>query len=190
MAILGRGRLISLSQPFLLLALLVCLFDPEAARAQSGGAREYQIKAAFLFNFVQFVKWPGAAFTSSDAPFNIGILGDDPFGSALDDTIQGEVVNGHRLTIMRSQSAGELEGCQMVFVCRSAQNDTGAILARLGSRPILTVSDAKDFARDGGDIDFYLMDGKIRFEINAQAAKRQGLNISSQLLALGKIVSP
>ena len=192
MALLDPGRITSSRQTFsfLLLALIVCLFNSGAARAQTGNPREYQIKAAFLYNFVQFVKWPATAFSRSDAPFNIGILGDDPFGPALDDTVQGDSIDGHRLTIMRSPRVEELKDCQMIFVSRSEESHAGEILAQLGSRPILTVSEAENFARQGGDIDFYISEGKVRFEINPRAAAQCGLKISSQLLALGKIVTP
>ena len=160
------------------------------ARAQSGDSREYQIKAAFLFNFVQFVKWPGASFASADAPFVIGILGDDPFGSALEETIRGETIDNHRLRVVRAQQIEDLRDCQMIFVCRSKEGQVGEILSRLDSRPILTVSEVESFARNGGAIDFYLSGGKVRFEINPQSARRCGLKISSQLLTLGKIVEP
>lgn len=190
MALLAPARLahLPLTLPLLLLALALCLFDSGTARAQPGNPREYQIKAAFLFNFVQFVRWPATAFTSADAPFCIGILGDDPFGPALDDTVQGESIDGHRLSIMRGRSAGELKDCQLVFVCLSEESRLGEILPQFKSRPVLTVGDAKDFAREGGDIDFYLSNGKVRFEINPEAARQSGLTISSQLLSLGKIV--
>ena len=82
-------------------------------------SKEYQLKAAFLFNFAQFVKWPSVSFTNADAPFCIGILGDDPFGAALEETIRGEAINNHRLMLMRAQRIEELKDCQMIFVCRS-----------------------------------------------------------------------
>jgi len=170
--------------------LFVVAAGQEPARAQTDASKEYQIKAAFLFNFAQFVKWPGNSFNSPDAPFSIGILGDDPFGSALDGTVQGEAIDNHRLTVVRSQRIEDLKDCQIIFVSRSEEGQVGAILSQLGSRPVLTVSDADGFASNGGDIDFYLSDGRIRFEINPQSARRCGLRISSQLMALGKIVEP
>jgi len=174
----------------LLLALTLNLLGPAVLHAQSSDSREYQIKAAFLFNFVQFVKWPGTSFNSPDAPFCICILGDDPFGSTLEETIRGETINNHRLTVVRGQRAEDLKDCQMIFVCRSEEGRVGEILSQLDSRPILTVSEFQSFVRAGGTIDFYLSDGKIRFEINPQSAQRCGLKISSQLMSLGKIVEP
>ncbi len=168
----------------LLSTLLFTAFDP----GRADGSKEYQLKAAFLFNFAQFVKWPSAAFTKEGAPFCIGILGDDPFGSTLEETIQGENIDNHPLTVIRARRIEELKDCQMIFVSRSEEGRVGEILSELDSKPVLTVSEMESFTRSGGDIDFYLAEGKVRFEINPQSARRCGLKISSQLLNLGKIV--
>ena len=170
----------------LLFILSLSAFDLGHAQEQS---KEYQLKAAFLYNFAQFVKWPSDSFTASDAPFYIGILGDDPFGAALEETIQGETVDNHKLRVVRGRSFEDLKNCQMIFVCRSEEGRVSEILSQLGTKPILTVSEVESFARNGGDIDFYLSGGKVRFEINPQSAQRAGLRISSQLLSLGKIVT-
>ncbi len=164
--------------------------DGLRAQASADTSREYEIKAAFLYNFIQFIKWPGSAFPSPDAPFRIGVLGADPFGSALEETVRGETINGHRLEIVRGFRLEDLQDCQLIFVCRSEGDQVDQILSQLDSRPVLTVSEIDDFARRGGDIDFYLRDEKVRFEINPQAARACGLAISSQLMALGKVVEP
>jgi len=169
--------------------LLLGLLDPRLAVAQSGNVREYQIKAAFLFNFVQFVRWPDSAFAGSGGSLYIGVLGDDPFGPTLDETVQGQVIDGRPLMIVRSRQVADLKDCQVIFVCRSEAGHLPDILSQVGSRPVLLVSEVPDFAQEGGDIDFYLSKGKVRFEVNPQSARQQGLQISSQLLALGKIVS-
>jgi hypothetical protein len=174
---------------FFLLHLLVlgfCLAAGPAPAQESN--KEYQVKAAFLYNFIQFVKWPPEAFPTPDAPLCIGVLGDDPFDGALEDTVRGEAVNGHKLTVIRSHNPDDLRGCQMIFVSRSAQGQMDQILAAVNDRPVLTVGEIDRFAEEGGDINFYLSAGKIRFEINPGAAKHCGLKISSQLLALGRIV--
>jgi len=187
----GRAKscppFLKLRKQFLGLLLFILLFGTfDLGHAQE--SKEYQLKAAFLFNFAQFIKWPPNAFTNVGAPFCIGILGDDPFGSTLDETIQGEAISNHRLIVERSQRIEDLENCQIIFVCRSEEGHVGEILSQVDTKPILTVSDAENFAHDGGDIDFYISSGKVRFEINPQAALRCGLKISSQLLSLGKIV--
>lgn len=168
-----------------MLCLLSCA--PWKAQAQS---KEYQIKAAFLFNFAQFVEWPPAAFADTNAPFCIGVLGNDPFGAALDETVQGEAIGSHSLTIRRSSQVDDLKNCQMIFISKSERKHLTEILSALDSRPILTVSEIEDFDQSGGIINFYLEGTKVRFEINPITAQDDGLKISSQLLSLGKIVQP
>jgi hypothetical protein len=167
----------------------VCLlsFAPVPARAES---REYQIKAAFLVNFMQFVTWPSNAFANDDAPFCIGVLGDDPFGPALDQTVQGETVNHHKIVVQRRRRIEDCKNCQMVFVSRSEEKNLPVILAKLDSGPVLTVSEMRGFARRGGIINFYLEGNKVRFEINPAVAQRDKLKMSAQLLSLGRIVEP
>ena len=167
------------------LALLTLGLSP--LRAES---REYQIKAAFLVNFMQFVTWPDSVFTNENAPFSIAVLGDDPFGPALDQTLQGETVNHHKIVVQRVRRVEDCKDCQMIFVSRSEEKNLPAILAKVDSGPVLTVSETRGFARQGGIINFYLEDKKVRFEINPVVAQRANLKISAQLLSLGKIVEP
>ncbi len=183
MAFLGKWRRRFFSLPLAL--LLFVALGLGSARAQS---KEYQLKAAFLFNFAQFVQWPSTSFSDDNAPFRIGILGDDPFGSALEETIQGETINNRRLRIQRAQNFDDLQNCQLIFISKSEEGRLAEIFSKLDSKPILTVSDIDSFAQNGGAIDFYLQGSKVRFEINPGSAQRGGLKISSQLLSLGKIV--
>jgi hypothetical protein len=164
-------------------SLLACA--PWSARGES---REYQIKAAFLVNFMQFVSWPSNVFTNEEAPFCIGVLGDDPFGETLDQTVQGETVNHHKIIVQRRRRIEDCKDCQLVFVSRSEEKNLSSILAELDSGPILTVSEIRGFARQGGIINFYVEGNKVRFEINPVVAQRDKLKVSSQLLSLGKIV--
>ena len=158
--------------------------------AQTAASKEYQIKAAFLFNFAQFIEWPATAFTNTDMPFRIGILGDDPFGTSLEDTVQGETIHNHKIIVQRSREIGDLKNCQLIFIDKSEKNRVADVLSELDSKPTVTVSEIDGFARNGGVINFYLEEKKVRFEINPVAAQNDGLKISSQLLSLGKIVQP
>ena len=171
----------------LVLSAMLSVSKP-ALFGQTTISKEYQIKAAFLFNFAQFVEWPPTAFANSNTSFCIGILGDDPFGAALDETVRGETIDNRKITIKRARQIGDLENCQMIFVSRSARNRIPQILSRLDSKPILTVSEVEGFAQQGGGINFYLEGKKVRFEINPTVVKSDGLIISSQLVSLGKIV--
>ncbi len=172
------------SSALLLLVLLLSAMFP----AQAQTSKEYQIKAAFLFNFAQFVEWPSSAFADPSAPISIGVLGDDPFGAVLDQTVEGETINHRKLVIQRSQRAADLKGCHLVFISKSEKSRLTDIFDSLGSASVLTVSETENFARRGGIINFYLDGNKVRFEINADAAQRKGIKISSQLLKLGKVV--
>jgi hypothetical protein len=158
---------------------------PQAAAA---GSKEYQIKAAFLFNFAQFVEWPSSAFASPNSPFRIGILGEDPFGGVLRDMVRGESVRSRRLTVQQSNNVEDLRGCQLMFVSRSERGRVAEILSALDQEKVLIVSDIEGFARRGGAIYLYLEGGKVRFEINPGSARRRNLKVSSQLLGLGRIV--
>jgi len=158
--------------------------------AQTTISREYQIKAAFLFNFAQFVEWPPTAFTNAEAPLCIGVLGEDPFGTALEETVLGETVHSRKLIVQHSRRVEDLTACQLIFISKSEKGHVTEILSKLSAREALTVSEIDGFARRGGIINFYLDGNKVRFEINPAIAQREGLKMSSQLLSLGKIVQP
>jgi|SRR5579872_2284710 len=153
-------------------------------------SREYQIKAVFLFNFAQFVKWPPDSSPRADEPFRIGVLGDDPFDGFLDETVRDEKVNGHPLAIQRYDRVENVKDCQILFISRSESQRTESILAGLKGRNILTVSDTEGFIKSGGLILFVNEGNKIHFKINLQAAKRAHLSISSKVLRLAEVIGP
>ncbi len=147
---------------------------------------EYKVKAAFVYNFAKFTTWPAEAFAKSDAPFVIGIVGKDPFGGAIDDTMKGKTVETHPVTIRRVKWA-EAKDCHLLFVSGSEGSKTRD-MDPVKTVPILTVGEVSGFAQRGGIINFVSEDEKIKFEINPEAAKRANLSISSKLLSLAKIV--
>jgi hypothetical protein len=152
-------------------------------------SREYQVKAVFLFNFAHFVNWPTNAFTNAQSPFVIGILGNDPFGKYLDETIRGEKVDEHPLVVEHFQNASEAKDCQILFVGGSEAKNLPAILKIFRGKSTLTVSDISNFSRSGGIIGFVTTpQNKIHFDINLDAAKSADLIISSRLLRLADIV--
>lgn len=176
-------------RPLLLIAFGLVFVDSLNAYGQSAPSREYQIKAVFLFNFTQFVDWPRAAFPEDSSPLVIGVLGDDPFGSYLDDIVRGEQVNSRRLTVRRYRRPEDVRSCQVLFISRSANRDLEKALAALRGTDVLTVGDADAFAVRGGMIQFAMEDGKIRLKINVDAAKASNLIISSKLLRSAEIVA-
>jgi hypothetical protein len=175
--------------PCLAVLLLLGWLTPHVS-AQTAVAREYQLKAVFLFNFAQFVAWPPPAFAAPDSPMVIGVLGEDPFHHALDDTVRGEKVEGHPIAIERYRRLEDLRPCHVLFICRSELPRLDQILARVKGQPVLTVGDAEGFAQRGGMIRFVSDNNKVRFRINVEAAKAANLSISSKLLRPADIVAP
>lgn len=168
-------------------ALLACGAAATAA-AQNGPPKEYQIKALFLFNFVQFVEWPESAFSGPAAPLRIGVFGENPFAGSLSATVLNETVRGRRIEVTHSERLAGLLDCHLIFVPASERHQIVAVLAEIGARPILTVGETPGFAQRGGVINFYLEGQRVRFEINRAAAQRQRLKLASQLLSLARIV--
>ena len=150
--------------------------------ADTAVSKEYQVKAAFLYNFFQFVEWPAEAFPESQTPLVIGVIGDDPFDGYLEQIVHGEKVNNRPLVVRRYHQPDEIKVCHVLFISQSEGGRVKDLLAGLKGRNILTVSDLDGFARDGGIIRFVTENNKIRFKINTEAAKVARLTISSKLL--------
>jgi hypothetical protein len=146
---------------------------------------EYQVKAAFLLNFTKFVEWPATAFQSQDSPIAICILGTDPFGSALDEIVAGEVVSGRKVVAQRIKAAPAPKACQVLFFSEPPKDVK--ILTGLGPG-ILTVGEGGSFVHDGGMIAFLIESRRVRFEINPTTAQNARLKLSSRLLSVAKIV--
>jgi hypothetical protein len=173
----------------LVLATLISLVLSGLANSAVGTSPEYQVKAVFLFNFAQFVEWPPQSFEDAAAPFVIGVLGTDPFGTALEGAIRGETLNGRSFVIERYHSVTEIRHCQILFISRSEAAHIGEIGAALAGHSILTVSDIEDPAQRGVMIRFVAENKRIRLRINADAAKAAGLSISSKLLRPAELVT-
>ena len=171
-----------------LLAVLGLLLFALGARAAQDTPSEYQLKAAFVYNFAKFVDWPPNVFSKPESPFAICILGDDPFGSVIDDALRGKTVADHPVVVRRDKDAGAARRCQIVFVSASEKHRLPDILESLQGANVLVVGDFGGFAAAGGAIELTLQDDRVRFSINPAAADGAGLKISSQLLALATIV--
>lgn len=178
----------SISRILLLFLTIALALAPERIRAQGDVSKEYQIKAAFLFHFAQFVEWPDSCFTNADAPIRIGVLGKNPFGGALEEIVKGETIGGRKIAVQYSRRVEDLNNCQIVFVCKTEASRLPQIFKELDGANSLTVGECDGFAARGGVINFVLEDGKVHFEINPDAAAREKLTISSQLYRLGKII--
>lgn len=151
-------------------------------RAQSASQREYEIKAAYLYNFIKYVDWPISKDTVT-----IGVLGGNPFGAALA-PLNGKIVKGRRIVVKEIASVRDTQNCQIIFVSSSEKQRLQEIFENSKNGHVLTVGEMQGFAQDGGIINFIEENNKVRFEINADAARRTGLSISSELLKLAKLV--
>lgn len=157
--------------------------------AQAAVSREYEIKAIFLYNFAQFVDWPPGAFRDENAPVVIGVLGEDPFGTSLDEAVRGETVKGRPLVVRRFSRIEDVTTCHVLFISQSETARLGQIMAALKGRSILTVGDTEEFSRRAGMIRLATENNKVRLRINVDAAKAADLAISSKLLRPAEIVT-
>jgi hypothetical protein len=163
--------------------LILCIASVLMARAQKPS--EYQVKAAFLYNFTKFLEWPPSAFGQPGEPFVFGVLGNDPFGNYLDEIIRGEKINDHPMIVKRFNDLNAVDKSHILFI--NMPGKTSEILNALKGKSILTVSDDQNFNKDGGIIKFYTENEMIRLQINITAAKSANLNVSSKLLRIATI---
>jgi len=170
------------------LAVFLTLAAAIPTWAQASSSVEYQVKAAFLFNFAKFIEWPPSAFQNEKSPITVCVFGYDPFGSALDEIIQGKAINNRGLLARRINELPDLKGCQLVFVSAKEEKRLPEILNSLKGTNVLLVGEGENFAERGGGIQFYLKNNRLRFAVNVDAVQRAHLTVSSRLLALARIV--
>jgi hypothetical protein len=188
----------------LALVLFMAAVAPKAG-ADSAASLEYQVKAAFLYNFIKFVDWPKGKATDPNAPLTIGIIGQDPFEDAFG-PLQEKETKDRKVIIQRFEGFVELEKsgkkkkdqphpksqdiqkCHLLFICPSESERIADIIASVKDHSVLTVADTQGFLEAGGIINFIVEEKKVRFEINVTTAKRAKLQIRSQLLRLAKRV--
>ena len=149
--------------------------------------KEYQVKAVYLFNFSKFTRWPTSAFSSSQAPIRICVLGKNPFDD-FGVLVKNKIVKGRKVTVAQLHDFRKANRCHILFVSKSEQGDQAAILAYTQQYPILTVSDIKNFVVRGGMIQFYIRGRKVRFMVDPDTLKEAGLSASANLLRVAKIV--
>jgi len=177
-----------------IIGCLILLLAAGISRAAADGTAlpstahgEYEIKVAMLYNFTKFVEWPQGALGEAGTPLLVGVLDNDGFGLLLDVALRNKNIYGHPITVRRFASAAESRGCHVLFIGTVDKKQVRRILQSLGRSSVLTIGDSEQFAALGGVIGFIEDGGRIRFEINRDAADRAGLQVSSKLLGLATV---
>jgi hypothetical protein len=170
------------------LALLIAVADVIPILAQVNPSVEYQVKAAFLYNFVKFVEWPPDTFQSEKSPITLCVFRYDPFGNALGEVIAGQTLNNRRLLVQRINTLPDLKACQLIFVSDREDKHLPEILNSLEGASVLVVGESENFAEHHGGIQFFLENKQLHFAINVDAIQRARLKVSSKLLAIARIV--
>jgi hypothetical protein len=170
------------------IAVLAITFQPPSLTAQEAKPSEYAVKATYLFNFARFVEWPAGATPSAETSFAICVLGQDPFGQALDATLAGQAVDGKPVVPKRISRAEDSVDCRILFISPSEAARLKEILTTVNRSGVLTVSDMPQFAKRGGMIQFVLDGNRVRFEVNLTNARDAGLTLSSELLKVAVTV--
>jgi hypothetical protein len=172
----------------LVIATLLVSNSSPTYYSQAEPLSEYRVKAVFLYNFAKFVEWTPARSTATHEPIILGVVGDDPFGEVLEQTIKGKTVNGRELVVKRFPHPSEARACQVLFISSSEKKRLRSIFESLRGASVLTVGETEGFAQLGGIVNFVLEDNRVHFEVNVDAAERAKLKISSKLLSLARIV--
>jgi len=149
--------------------------------------REYEIKAAFLYNFAKFVTWPDNAFADGQSPIIIGVLGEDPFGEALN-SVEGKMAQDRKIVVKKFKTEKDIDICHVLFISSAEKNRLNQLFNNgISGRSILTVGNISQFTQSGGVINFIIRNNKTKFEISRKSAERAHLQLSSQLLKLAII---
>lgn len=144
---------------------------------------EYKVKAAYLYNFAKFIKWSEGTFHDKSAPLIIGVLGENAFSGKLK-PLNSRLVRNRPIRIKYFKTVKEVKNCQLLYIDISEPEELEAILNKLKSRPIITIGETKKFASSGGVIQFVTIRGRLRFIINLDVAKKNKIQMDSQLLSL------
>jgi hypothetical protein len=179
---------IGLTSALMAMAVAGATGPPASPPGPAAVSPEYEVKAAFLYNFAKFVEWPTDTGLPAGSSLELCVLGEDPFGEALDRTVAGKVIDDRTLAARRLGSVQDVPGCAILFVGASEGRRLAEVLGHLRGRPVLTVSDADGFAEAGGMIGLFIENSRVRFAINVGAAASAHLTISSRLLSLARIV--
>jgi len=167
-------------------AVLFVSLTAGICRAQT--FNEYKVKAVFLYTFAKFVEWPPEALAGPSGALTICILGDDPFGSFLDEVVKAKSIAEHPLVVLRMANLPVARECRILFIAASERRRMPAVLAATATPGLLTVGDTAEFAAQGGVIALRLDGERIRLLVNLTSADKAQLRVSSRLLSIATIV--
>jgi hypothetical protein len=162
-----------------------CLFSSNAASGEPV-VTEYEVKAAYVFNFAKFVDWPSTAFSAKNSPIIIGIIGDDEFGTLLGNIVRGKTIQEHTIAVRPLKWPSDLSSCHIIFISASEQKQMKQITDSLHDRPVLTITEAEEDLQTKGIMNLIVEGGRVQFEIDIAGAEKAHLQISSKLLRLAR----
>lgn len=184
-----RRRSICAIGIFLPAALIMILGTPGIAANTAVMERalsEYEVKAAYVYNFAKFVEWPENAFRLNNSPITIGIIGDVEFGTLLEKAVKDKMIQERAIRIQNLKWPADLRGFHIVYVSSSEQKRFRKIAESVQHSPVLTITETEDRSQDKGILNLFIEGGKVQFEVNSAGAEQSGLKISSKLLRLAQ----
>ncbi|MGQ0752845.1 MAG: YfiR family protein [Betaproteobacteria bacterium] len=171
-----------------LLAGAAALSAADGRTAEGDVSLEYRVKAAFLYQIAGYVEWPGHAFPRRDTPVTIGVLGAEPLAKELSRIAPGRTIGNRRIAVRRLTERASLEGVQVLFIGRDRRSQIADLAQKASERAALVVTESEGALAEGSMVNFVLVDGRVRFEVGLDAARRSGLTLSSRLLAVAEHV--
>jgi len=172
----------------IMLTLLLLQWLVGAPSAEAQPVSETQVKAAYLFSFAKFVKWPAETLPATTGPIRLCILNDVSFQVQLDLIVRNKSIDGHPILVILVQNAEQSRSCQELFISSAAKQNPRPIIESLRGTTVLTVGETEGFVEEGGIINFILQDDRVHFQVNQKAANQAGIKMSSQLLSLARLV--
>ncbi len=174
----------------LLLASLLACIRVDTANASSAAVdraiSEYEVKAAYVYNFAKFVDWPSTAFSAPNAPICVGVIGADDFAALLEKVVKDKLIQEHPIQVRLLKWPADLGACNIVYVGATEQKRFRQICESVQNSPVLTITEAEDKSQVKGIMNLFMESGKVQFEVNIEGAEKARLRISSKLLRLAR----
>jgi hypothetical protein len=171
---------------FFFAVLLAVLSSDMAAGNDDSAASEYEVKAAYVYNFAKFIDWPKNVFPAKSDPIIIGIVGDDSFGLLLEKVVKDKAIQEHTLQVRLLKWSADFRTCHIIYIGSSEQKRFRQIIESLRESPVLTITETDEKSQAKGILNLFVDGGKVQFEVNIAEAEKARLRISSKLLRLAR----